>query len=103
MTLSSCATHETTATTANPTHRTYSRNELNKTGQPDTAGAIEAVNSGRANYTLDQGGRVIALRLTLNDVSRIQNLECALSDRSSLFLHLLATATCAVRCVPRRR
>jgi hypothetical protein len=44
ITLSSCATHETTATTANPIHRTYSRNELNKTGQPDTAGAIEAVN-----------------------------------------------------------
>ena len=43
-TLSSCATHETTATTANPTHRTYSRNELNTTGQPDIAGAIEAVN-----------------------------------------------------------
>ena len=44
ITLSSCATHETTATTANPTHRTYSRSDLNKTGQPDTAGAIEAVN-----------------------------------------------------------
>ncbi len=44
ITLSSCATHETTATTANPTHPTYSRNELNKTGQPDNAGAIEVVN-----------------------------------------------------------
>jgi hypothetical protein len=30
-------------TTANRTHRTYSRSDLNKTGQPDTAGAIEAV------------------------------------------------------------
>jgi len=43
ITLSSCATHETTATTtANRTHQTYSRSDLNKTGQPDTAGAIEA-------------------------------------------------------------
>ena len=42
MTLSSWATHEAT-TTANRTHRTYSRSDLNKTGQPDTAGAIEAV------------------------------------------------------------
>jgi hypothetical protein len=42
--LSSCATHETTTTTtANPARRTYSRSELNQTGQPDTAGAIEAV------------------------------------------------------------
>jgi hypothetical protein len=55
MTLSSCATHETTATTANPTHRTYSRSDLNKTGQPDTAGA-RGRQSGRANYTLDQVG-----------------------------------------------
>ena len=44
--LSSCATHETTTTSstnANPARRTYSRSELNQTGQPDTAGAIEAV------------------------------------------------------------
>jgi hypothetical protein len=41
--LSSCATHETTTTTtANPARRTYSSSELKKTGQPDTAGAIEA-------------------------------------------------------------
>jgi len=45
ITLSSCATHETTATTANPTHRTYSSGELKKTGQLDTPGAIEAVDS----------------------------------------------------------
>jgi hypothetical protein len=42
--LSGCASHETTTTTtANPASRTYSRSELNKTGQPDTAGAIQAV------------------------------------------------------------
>ena len=42
--LSGCASHETTTTTtANPARRTYSRSELNQTGQPDTAGAIEAV------------------------------------------------------------
>jgi hypothetical protein len=45
--LSGCATHETTTTTtANPARRTYSRSELNQTGQPDTAGAIEAVDPG---------------------------------------------------------
>ncbi len=44
--LSACATHETTTTTtANPARRTYSRSELNQTGQPDTAGAIQAVDS----------------------------------------------------------
>jgi hypothetical protein len=44
--LSGCATHETTTTTtANPARRTYSKNELNQTGQPDTAGAIQAVDS----------------------------------------------------------
>ena len=43
--LSGCATHETTTTTttANPARRTYSGSELKQTGQPDTAGAIEAV------------------------------------------------------------
>jgi hypothetical protein len=43
-----CASHETTATTstANPAKQTYSRSELNQTGQPDTAGAINAVDSG---------------------------------------------------------
>jgi hypothetical protein len=43
--LSGCTTHETTTTTttANPARRTYSRGELNQTGQPDTAGAIQAV------------------------------------------------------------
>jgi outer membrane murein-binding lipoprotein Lpp len=43
--LSGCASHETTTTTstANPARRTYSNSQLNKTGQPDTAGAIEAV------------------------------------------------------------
>ena len=42
--LAACATHETTTTTtnANPARRTYSSGELKKTGQPDTAGAIEA-------------------------------------------------------------
>ena len=42
ITLSGCATHETTTTTtaANPAHRTYSGSELKQTGQPDTAGAI---------------------------------------------------------------
>jgi len=40
--LSGCASHETTATTsANPAERTYSRGDLNRTGRPDTAGAIE--------------------------------------------------------------
>jgi hypothetical protein len=45
--LSGCATHETTTTTAaaNPARQTYSRSQLNKAGQPDTAGAIEAVDS----------------------------------------------------------
>ena len=44
ITLSGCASHETTTatTTANPARRTYSSGELKKTGQPDTAGAIEA-------------------------------------------------------------
>ena len=44
--LSGCATHETTTTTtANPARRTYSKSELNQTGQPDTASAIQAVDS----------------------------------------------------------
>jgi hypothetical protein len=45
ITLSGCATHETTTTTttSNPARRTYSGSELKQTGQPDTAGAIEAV------------------------------------------------------------
>ena len=45
ITLSACASHETTTatTTANPARRTYSRSELNQTGQPDTAGAIQSV------------------------------------------------------------
>jgi hypothetical protein len=45
--LAGCATHETTTTTttANPARQAYSRSQLNKTGQPDTAGAIEAVDS----------------------------------------------------------
>jgi hypothetical protein len=42
-----CASHETTATTtANPAKQTYSTSELKQTGQPDTAGAINAVDSG---------------------------------------------------------
>jgi uncharacterized lipoprotein YajG len=47
MMLAGCATHETTTTTttANPARQAYSRSQLNKTGQPDTAGAIEAVDS----------------------------------------------------------
>jgi hypothetical protein len=48
ITLSGCASHEattTTATSANPARQTYSRSELNQTGRPDTAGAIEAVDS----------------------------------------------------------
>jgi outer membrane lipoprotein SlyB len=47
--LSGCATHETTTTTtstANPAQRTYGSSELKKTGQLDTAGAIESVDSG---------------------------------------------------------
>jgi curli biogenesis system outer membrane secretion channel CsgG len=47
--LSGCATHEattTTTTTANPANQTYSRSELNQTGQPDTAGAISGVDPG---------------------------------------------------------
>jgi hypothetical protein len=48
--LSGCATHETTTTTtantANPAQRTYSSSELKKTGQLDTAGAIDSVDSG---------------------------------------------------------
>ena len=41
------ASHETTVTTtANPAKQTYSRSELKQTGQPDTAGAINAVDSG---------------------------------------------------------
>ena len=63
-------------TTANRTHRTYSRSDLNKTGQPDTAGAIEAVNP---------DGRIIALRLIPNGESRIHLSGIALSDRSFLF------------------
>jgi hypothetical protein len=45
--LSGCATHETTTTTtaANPARQTYSNSELRETGQPNTAGAIEAVDS----------------------------------------------------------
>ena len=45
--LSGCASHETTTTTASasPARQTYSKSELNQTGQPDTAGAIEAVDS----------------------------------------------------------
>ena len=45
ITLSGCASHETTTTTttANPARRTYGRSELNQTGQPDTAGAIQSV------------------------------------------------------------
>jgi outer membrane murein-binding lipoprotein Lpp len=44
--LAGCATHETTSTTtANPARQTYSSSQLKKTGQPDTAGAIEAVDS----------------------------------------------------------
>ena len=48
ITLSGCASHEattTTTTSANPARQTYSRSELNQTGRPDTAGAIEAVDS----------------------------------------------------------
>ena len=48
MMLTGCATHETTTTTtstANPARQTYSKRQLNQTGQPDTAGAIEAVDS----------------------------------------------------------
>ena len=47
--LSACATHETTTTTttaANPARQTYSSNQLKQTGLPNTAGAIEAVDSG---------------------------------------------------------
>ena len=42
--LSGCATQETTTTTAstNPASQTYSSSDLRKTGQPGTAGAIEA-------------------------------------------------------------
>ena len=45
--LAGCATHETTttSTTANPARQTYSSGQLKKTGQPDTPGAIEAVDS----------------------------------------------------------
>ncbi len=45
--LAGCATHETTTTTttANPARGTYSSGELKKTGQLDTPGAIEAVDS----------------------------------------------------------
>lgn len=45
--LSGCASHETTTTTttASPARQTYSRSQLNQTGQPDTAGAIQAVDS----------------------------------------------------------
>jgi hypothetical protein len=47
ITLSGCATHETTATTttANPAGQTYSSSDLKKTGQPNTAGAIGAADS----------------------------------------------------------
>ena len=47
ITLSGCASHETTTTTASasPARQTYSKSELNQTGQPDTAGAIQAVDS----------------------------------------------------------
>lgn len=42
-----CASHETTTTTAaNPAKQNYSRSELNQTGQPDAAGAINVVDSG---------------------------------------------------------
>jgi len=43
--LSACATHETTTTTttSNPARQTYSSSQLKQTGQPNTAGAIEAV------------------------------------------------------------
>jgi outer membrane lipoprotein SlyB len=47
--LSGCATHETTTTTtttANPAQRTYSSSELKKTGQLDTAGAIDSADPG---------------------------------------------------------
>ena len=47
--LLSCATHETTTTTAgtaNPAQRTYSSGELKKTGQLDTAGAINSADPG---------------------------------------------------------
>ena len=40
-----CTAHETTTTTSTPSNaagRTYSNSTLKKTGQPDTAGAIEA-------------------------------------------------------------
>lgn len=45
ITLSGCTSQETTATTttAKPARQTYSRSELNQTGQPDTAGAIQSV------------------------------------------------------------
>jgi len=45
--LAGCTTHETTttSTTANPARQTYSSGQLKKTGQPDTPGAIEAVDS----------------------------------------------------------
>jgi uncharacterized lipoprotein YbaY len=44
--LSACATHETTtttATTSNSAGQTYNSSQLKQTGQPNTAGAIEAV------------------------------------------------------------
>ena len=46
--LSGCTTHETTTTTTtttNPARQTYSNSQLRQTGQPNTAGAIEAVDS----------------------------------------------------------
>jgi len=45
ITLLGCASHETTTTTttASPARQTYSKSELNQTGQPDTAGAIQSV------------------------------------------------------------
>ena len=47
ITLSGCATHETTAptTTVNPSGQTYSSSDLKRTGQPSTAGAIGATDS----------------------------------------------------------
>jgi outer membrane lipoprotein SlyB len=47
MSLSGCASHETTTTTttASPARQTYSMSQLSQTGQSDTAGAIQAVDS----------------------------------------------------------
>jgi len=51
MMLAGCAAHETTnTTTANPARRTYGSSELRKTGQPDTAGAIEAADPGAITH-----------------------------------------------------